>query len=73
MIYGPCTVCGRRVDTHDPYVVALEVTGWEVLRAQGGANHIMDRARTGKAAHHACLQDRARRERRGIAEGQLTL
>lgn len=52
---GVCEKCGRPVTKHD---AAYPVTGWEVLRAEGGANHVRNRERIGNRIRHvACLPD----------------
>lgn len=49
----PCSFCGEPVDpTADG--VGREVTGWEKIRAQGGANSIIARTETGRIA---CAKD----------------
>ena len=51
-----CEVCGTAVNHHrHDGSVAASISGWEVLRAEGGANSITHRQRTGKWAHKACL------------------
>ena len=53
-VYGTCEKCGRVVV--DPQTPAFPVTGWEVLRAQGGANAIRLRERVPNRVRHAtCL------------------
>jgi hypothetical protein len=49
--YGTCEKCGRPVVS--PQTPAFPVTGWEVLRAQGGANAIRARARIPNRVRHA--------------------
>lgn len=63
---GPCEKCEQPVYTgtgqkhRDP---AFPVTGWEVPRAQGGANHIRGRERLpNRVRHVGCLPDPALNE-----------
>ena len=53
--YGACESCGQPVrDTNGP--PAFPVKGWEVLRADGGANQIKLRERIPNRVRHAhCL------------------
>jgi hypothetical protein len=72
MILGPCQVCGRDVESMHPH--AYRVAGWEaVRRGGGGANRIIDRLRLGAVAHTMCVEQRASRRRRGVADGQQVL
>lgn len=60
-----CDLCGLR-PVHEDY---REITGWEKLRAQGGANHITARRETGRLACSECIT----RMRRGLALNQEQL
>lgn len=52
--YGTCEVCRRPVQS--PHTPAYPVTGYEVLRSQGGANAIRNRQRVpGKVLHETCV------------------
>lgn len=58
---GRCEECGQPVITgsgqshREP---AYPVTGWEVARKAGGANHIRNRERVpGRVRHVGCLPD----------------
>lgn len=65
---GYCTFCGELVPERQ---AAFPVTGWEVLRAQGGANRILGRERVPNVVAHArCAEREIERKRLGIAEGQ---
>lgn len=65
---GPCELCGRDVRAEEG---AHPTWGWEALRAQGGANRIIDRQRDQtKIAHVRCVEEAARRRRRGISDDQ---
>lgn len=46
-----------------------EVTGWEVLRAQGGANQIVGRKETGRVACQSCI----RQIKDGVTPGSAKL
>ena len=55
--YGICEACNNPVQ--DPETPAFPVTGWEVLRAGGGANAIRERQRIPNRVRHAvddCLK-----------------
>jgi len=49
-----CTYCGEQVKPGQSGV-HREITGWEELRASGGANKIVDREETGRWAHRSCV------------------
>jgi hypothetical protein len=54
MLYGTCEKCGLPVE--DPETPAFPITGWEVLRSQGGANAIRLRERVpDRVRHVSCL------------------
>lgn len=62
--YGACEKCGQPVrDSNGP--AAFPVTGWEVLRAEGGANQIKNRERVPNRVRHAHCLPTPR-----VAEGQ---
>lgn len=68
---GPCEFCGRAVN---PDFAAYPITGWEVIRAGGGANRILGRERVpGRIAHIACAEREVALRRQGIAPGQEAL
>lgn len=53
---GICEKCGEPV--RDRHTAAYPVTGWEVLRDQGGANAIKNRERVpGRIRHVRCIPD----------------
>lgn len=56
-VMGYCEYCGREV-RNAPGGNCRQVTGWEELRGQGGANKITDRKETGKVAHFVCIKER---------------
>lgn len=63
-----CSRCNKPMEGNDlkhPGVL-FEVRGWERLRAQGGQNHVIERARTGAVMCHHC----AGRIRAGLDPGQ---
>lgn len=69
---GTCAFCGRGVESRD--TAAYRVRGWEIERAQGGANHIVEREREPNIVAHAmCVESRQRQRRYGIAYGQEPL
>lgn len=72
-VLGVCLVCGQEIDSLQSY--AVRVSGWEAKRSSGGgANRIIDRVRLGDAiAHTMCVEQRAARRRRGIADDQQEL
>ena len=49
-----CPFCREDVTDDDFYL--HEITGWEKTRAEGGANAIRLRQRTGKKAHQLCVE-----------------
>lgn len=51
---GRCAFCEREFKKTD--AVCREVTGWERLRDQGGANSIARRRETGRLAHKTCVE-----------------
>lgn len=52
---GVCEKCGQPVTKAN---AAYPVTGWEVLREDGGANAIRNRERIGNRIRHAhCIPD----------------
>lgn len=53
-----CLVCGTPV--RDSSRLLYEVTGYERVRSQGGANHIVARQRTGRVVG-ACCAERVQR------------
>lgn len=66
---GHCAVCGREIDSTHSH--ARRVCGWEAVRkGTGGANRIIDRVQLDGIAHVLCVEGRAKRRRRGIADGQ---
>jgi hypothetical protein len=62
-----CSICG---EGFNPAVVSMyrEVTGWEKLRDQGGANSITLRKETGLYACKPCIE---RRQRGREGQGSL--
>lgn len=63
MIYGTCERCGEPVTTSP----AFPVVGWEVVREQGGANHIRNRVRLpDRVRHVACLPAASVHEDQGV-------
>ena len=50
---GRCALCQREFIATD--TVCREITGWERLREQGGANAIAQRRETGRLAHKTCV------------------
>lgn len=68
---GVCEICGNEVDRA---YAAFPIKGWEQLRGRGGANRIIARERDeSRIAHAYCVERRARRERAGISDDQMTL
>lgn len=64
--YGACEKCGQPVyDSNGP---AFPVTGWEVLRQEGGANQIKQRERVPNRVRHVQCLPTAR-----INEGQESM
>lgn len=56
---GSCFFCGKQVTSTD--TAAFPVAGWEVERAQGGANRIVGRTREpNKIAHAHCAEHHAK-------------
>lgn len=53
---GQCAFCPRQV--LDTETAAFPVTGWEVERAQGGANRILGRTREPNVIAHAECAER---------------
>jgi hypothetical protein len=51
---GRCAICQREFTATDS--VCREITGWERLRDQGGANSIARRKETGRLAHRTCVE-----------------
>jgi hypothetical protein len=49
-----CTFCGIPVDPSKPGTYR-EITGWEEVRRQGGANSITLRVETGRYACASCI------------------
>ena len=61
-----CILCKRTI----PRIGLYEVTGYEELRSQGGANKIVGRRRTGK---YVCSRTQCLDEARGKNPGTDTL
>lgn len=53
---GMCAFCRRPVEATD--TAAFPVEGWEVERAQGGANRILGRTRKPNVIAHASCAER---------------
>lgn len=69
---GQCMICGYDVKAHE--MAAYPVTGWELERMQGGANHIAERERVpGRVAHVACYQSEQRQRKLGVSGAQESL
>ena len=66
---GICEICASKVE--DTQTAAYPVTGWEVERYAGGANHITLRERLpNRVVHAVCLEGRKRRRKQGIGDDQ---
>jgi len=60
---APCSRgCGNPIGPNG----ARKITGWEQMRAQGGANQVQLREETGEVVCPGCLQEM----KLGIGEGQ---
>ena len=58
LVLDRCPFCKEEIHIGD--AILHEVTGWERTRKQGGANMIHLRQRTGKLAHHWCVEKAGR-------------
>ena len=68
---GTCEFCHRQVSGADR--AAFRVRGWELERAQGGANHITGKERQPeRIAHALCVTTAVHDDRRGL-RGQGSL
>ena len=59
--------CGRKIETTRG--CAIEITGWEKPRKQGGTNHVYERQKTGRVRCSTCTV----KMEYGISSAQLTL
>jgi hypothetical protein len=66
MLDQKCVECGDFVKMNSG--AYRQITGWEEIRGQGGANKIVGRVTTGQVMHHACLTSKRSNPGQGMLD-----
>jgi hypothetical protein len=71
-VKGNCEICGNVIGPVE--TAAVPITGWASQRSGGGANQILDKkVIPDRIAHAVCVRERAKRQKNGVGNDQMSL